>query len=404
MSHRKFSAPRHGSKGFLPRKRCKRHRGKVKSFPKDDKTVPPHLTAFMGFKAGMTHILREVNRPGSKINKKEVVEAVTIIETPPMMIVGIVGYIETPHGLRPLTTVWAEHLSEECRRRFYKNWCCSKKKAFTKACRKWGDNEGKESIESDLARMKKYCKVIRVIAHTQQKLVRLSQKKAHIMEIQVNGGDIAEKVDWAKKRLENPAPVSKVFGKDEMIDVIGVTKGKGFRGVTFRWGTKKLPRKTHKGLRKVACIGAWHPARVSFAVARAGQCGYHHRTEMNKKIYRIGTGIHTKDGKVIKNNASTEYDISDKSITPLGGFPHYGEVNEDYVMVKGCVVGPKKRVLTLRKSLLVQTSRKATEVINLKLIDTSSKFGHGRFQTEEEKKSFMGLLKKDKEREEAGEA
>ena len=88
-------------------------------------------------------------------------------------------------------------------------------------------------------------------------------------------------------------------------------------GVTFRWGTKKLPRKTHKGLRKVACIGAWHPARVSFAVARAGQCGYHHRTELNKKIYRIGTGIHTKDGKVIKNNASTEYDLSDKSITPL---------------------------------------------------------------------------------------
>ena len=57
-----------------------------------------------------------------EINKREVVEAVTIIETPPMMIVGIVGYIETPHGLRPLTTVWAEHLSEECRRRFYKNW------------------------------------------------------------------------------------------------------------------------------------------------------------------------------------------------------------------------------------------------------------------------------------------
>lgn len=52
------------------------------------------------------------------------------------------------------------------------------------------------------------------------------------MEIQVNGGDVAEKVDWAKERLENPAPVTKVFNKDEMIDVIGVTKGKGFRGKT----------------------------------------------------------------------------------------------------------------------------------------------------------------------------
>lgn len=60
--------------------------------------------------------------------------------------------------------------------------------------------------------------------------------------------------------------------------------------MTSRWHTKKLPRKTHKGLRKVACIGAWHPSRVSFTVARAGQKGYHHRTEMNKKIYRLGQG------------------------------------------------------------------------------------------------------------------
>lgn len=32
-----------------------------------------------------------------------------------------------------------------------------------------------------------------------------------------------------------------------------------------------------------------------------------------------------------------------------GGFPRYGEVNNDFLMVKGCVVGAKKRVLTLRK-------------------------------------------------------
>ncbi|RAM39415.1 50S ribosomal protein L3, partial [Enterobacter hormaechei] len=74
----------------------------------------------------------------------------------------------------------------------------------------------------------------------------------------------------------------------------------------------------------------------------------------------------------------------------------YGEVTNDFLMVKGCVVGTKKRVLTLRKSLLVQTSRRAQEKIELKFIDTTSKFGHGRFQTIEEKKSFMGPLKKDR--------
>lgn len=51
----------------------------------------------------------------------------------------------------------------------------------------------------------------------------------------------------------------------------------------------------------------------------------------------------------MKNNASTEYDLTDKSITPMGGFPHYGEVNNDFIMIKGCCMGPKKRVITLRK-------------------------------------------------------
>ena len=108
--------------GFLPKKRASRQRGKVKSFPKDDTAKKPHFTAFLGFKAGMTHIVREANRPGSKINKKEIVEAVTIIETQPMVCVGVVGYIDTPRGLRALKTVWAQHLGEECKRRFYKNW------------------------------------------------------------------------------------------------------------------------------------------------------------------------------------------------------------------------------------------------------------------------------------------
>lgn len=37
----------------------------VKAFPKDDPSKAPRLTAFMGYKAGMTHIVREVDKPGS---------------------------------------------------------------------------------------------------------------------------------------------------------------------------------------------------------------------------------------------------------------------------------------------------------------------------------------------------
>jgi len=110
---------------------------------------------------------------------------------------------------------------------------------------------------------------------------------------------------------------------------------------------------------------------------------------MNKKIYRIGNGADPKSG-------STETDLTEKTINPMGGFPHYGLVKEDFIIIKGCCMGVKKRVLTLRKSIVPQTSRTALEKIKLKWIDTSSKFGHGRFQTVEEKEKSLGVLKKQK--------
>merc|ERR1719271_599998 len=231
-----------------------------------------------------------MDRPGSKLNKKEVAEAVSIVETPPMKLVGFVGYVETPRGLRALTCVWAGHLSEECKRRFYRNWHTSKQKAFTKYQKRWEEaSKGSEApMAAEISRAKKYCQVIRAICHTQVGKVKIGQKKAHIKEIQINGGSVEKKVDFVTGLFEQEVKIADVFAQDEMIDVIGASKGKGYNGVVTRWGCTRLARKTHRGLRKVACIGTWHPARVQFQVPRAGQRGYHHRTEINKKIYRIG--------------------------------------------------------------------------------------------------------------------
>jgi len=92
-------------------------------------------------------------------------------------------------------------------------------------------------------------------------------------------------------------------------------------------------------------------------------------------------GADGKSAAADVNNASTASDLTEKSITPLGGFVQYGEVNEDYLMIKGGVVGTVKRALTLRKTLIPQVKRAATEKadLGLKFIDTSSKFGHGTF-------------------------
>merc|ERR1712054_442513 len=336
MSHRKFERPRHGSLGFLPKKRCTKSKGKIKSFPLDQPEAKPHLTAFMGYKAGCTHITRDVDKPGSKAHKKEVVEAVTIIEAPPIVVVGMVGYLETPRGLKSLCTVWAQHLSNECKRRFYKNWGASKnKKAFSKYVKKYTEGTG---------------------------------------------------IDKELQKIEKPVSISSVFEQDEMLDTMAITKGHGYEGVTTRWGVTRLPRKTHKGLRKVGCIGSWHPSRIQYSVPRAGQLGYHHRTETNKRIYRIGQG----ERSGCKNNASTENDLTEKNITPMGGFPHYGVVREDYIMLKGCCIGTKKRGLVMRKTLHTRTRRNLNEDVKIKYIDTTSKFGHGRFQTSDEKAKFYG--------------
>jgi len=401
MSHRKYEAPRHGSLGFLPRKRTRHHQGKIRSFPRDVASKNPHFTAFMGYKAGMTHILREVNKPGSKLHKKETVEAVTILECPPMVVCGLVGYTETPKGLRALTTVWAHHLKDEVKRRFYKNWYSAKRKAFSTYVKNQWQANNSANIQRDLARIKKYCSVVRVLAHTQIGHLNLRQKKAHLMEIQVNGGNVAAKVDFGFKLFEQEVAIDTVFSQNDMVDILGITKGKGFDGVIGRWGVAGLPRKTHRGLRKVACIGAWHPERVGFTVARAGQNGYYHRTEINKKVYRIGKAARAysadkgKAGKAaaFNANASTATDLTSKAITPMGGFSHYGAVHEDFLMLKGCVMGPRKAPITLRKSLLNSTKRVVSEEIQLKFIDTSSKHGKGRFQTRDEKNKFFANSK-----------
>lgn len=173
-----------------------------------------------------------------------------------------------------------------------------------------------------------------------------------------------------------------------MIDTIAITRGKGTQGVIKRFGVTKLPRKTRRGNRKVACIGAWHPSSVKWTVARAGNLGYFHRTQINNKIYRVGAGAI----RGINNNASTETDAHIKNITPLGGFSHYGIVNEDFLLIRGCVAGSRKRQITLRKSLNPPTYTFATSALDIKFIDTASKIGHGKFQTIDEKDKWMGPL------------
>merc|ERR1712166_779541 len=235
----------------------KHNKGKIRHFPKDDASKPVHLTAFMGYKAGMTHVVRYMEkREGKKTIKKDIVEAVTVVETPPCKVVGMVGYIDTPRGLRAFSTVWAQNLPTGVLRRFYKNYS--------------EDTASKKHVNRDIQRITKFCSVVRVLVATQIEKVNLRRKKCDLMEIQINGGNTAAKVAWAQSKFEGEVTVGEVFQNDEMVDTIAITRGKGTQGVIKRFGISRLPRKTRRGLRKVACIGAWHPSAVKWTVARTG--------------------------------------------------------------------------------------------------------------------------------------
>ena len=116
------------------------------------------------------------------MHKKEIVEAVTIIETPPVVVVGLVGYIETPRGLRSLTTVWAEHfrrgqtsilqeLVQDARRRL--------SPSTPRSTLRYSGS----SMTRELERIKKYCTVVRVLAHTQIRKIKIGQKKVCCLKV-----------------------------------------------------------------------------------------------------------------------------------------------------------------------------------------------------------------------------
>ena len=82
----------------------------------------------------------------------------------------------------------------------------------------------------------------------------------------------------------------------------------------------------------------WFMISIKSAIycSKIGQDGYHHRTELNKRIYRIG-----KSALEYNDNATTEADAIVKNITLMGGFRHYGIIKNDYVMIKRGCIGEK---------------------------------------------------------------
>jgi len=314
MGARKKHAPRRGSLGFSPRKRASRLVPRVKSWPSIDAGKPLAL-GFLGYKVGMTHVYMVDDRPGSPTEGREVFVPVTVVETPPLYVLALRLYGYDPNrGMYTLGEAWADIPPElELGRKVKIIGSIDTDKMLSRLDERLGE-----------------AREVRILAATQPKLVGgLSKKKPDIIELKLGGvGDTSSLYEYARDKLGNLLDVREVFEVGQFVDVIAVTKGKGFQGVVKRWGVKELPRwhKHRKGSRRTGARS--HGKGTFWETPSAGQTGYHRRTEYNKRILMI--------------------DDEGYRITPAGGFLHYGLVRSTYTVLLGSIPGTPKRPVVLR--------------------------------------------------------
>jgi large subunit ribosomal protein L3 len=285
-----------------PRKRAVRQYPRVRSWAI---TTEKKALGFAGYKAGMTHIIHVDNVKTSKTKGEEIFCPVTVLECPPIKVASVRLYSLSTYGLQPKSEFNAKNLDKELVER-----------KLTKP---------KKSNEDQLSKITANdFDELTIIVYTQPKLVGL-KKRPEIFEMGV-GGSKEDKLAYAKEKLGKEISVREVFGEGNQVDIHAVSKGKGFQGPMRRFGIGRRRHKSEKSIRNPGSLGGWQgQGHVMYRVAHAGQMGYHTRIEWNKQILKI----------------------SDKpeEVNVKGGYLHYGNVNNTYVMLRGSIPGPAKRMI-----------------------------------------------------------
>lgn len=317
--------PRRGSLQFWPRKRARRHYPKINSWAKTS-TVKP--LAFIGYKAGMTHAMLIDNKEHSPTQGQDIFTPITVIECPPIKPLSLRFYKKTHSGYQSITQIFSKNISKELARKV-----------------KLSKKTKEEKIPEDFDDLK-------LVIYTQPHLTNIGKKKPEIIEVAL-GGNKEEQLEFGKKLLEKDSVrINEIFEEGQFIDVHAVTKGKGFQGPVKRFGVKLKSHKSEKKKRASGNLGAWTPAKVSWTVPQAGKMGYHNRVEYNKLLIKIGD--------------------NPKDIVLKGGFLHYGIIKNDYILLKGSILGSQKRPVILTEPIRQKQKQSQIQISYLSL---SSKQG-----------------------------
>ncbi len=302
--------PRSGSLQFWPRKRSKRKVARIRTYPESKE---PKLTGFAGYKVGMTHVMGIETNKYSHKKGEEISIPVTLIECPPLRIASVRLYEKKNNSLI---------LKQEA---FVSN------NKLLKKCL----NIPKKPVQIDKAFEKIMAEIkasqntydVRVMVFTQPGMTGIGQKKPHVFELSV-GGSLEEKINYIKENIARDIYVDSIFQEGDLVDIKGITKGKGFQGPVKRFGISIRESKSEKAIRNPGSLGPWcGQGHIMWRVAHAGKMGHHQRTEYNKQIL------------VIKM-PDTEKNIL-----------KYGNAKNQIVMVKGSVFGPKKGIVVFQKAI-----------------------------------------------------
>jgi large subunit ribosomal protein L3 len=300
MSTRK--SPRKGSLQFWPRKRASKFLPRVnwEAVP----GIKPGLNGFICYKAGMKSAYVKNNTEHSLTKGKGIAIPVTILECPTMRIFSVRLYKEG--------VVAKEVLSEQIDKEM-------KKKVKLPKTKKISLKDIKAEDYDD----------VRVIIYSQVKKLGL-KKTPDMSEVGLTGNNVEEKLNYVKENINKELSVSEFHEKGQLIDLRGLTRGRGFQGPVRRFGITLRFHKSEKGIRKVGSIAPWHPSRVTFRTPMAGQLGMFTRIVYNNKIMGI---VKASEGKEIK------------------GLKNYGDIKGDYIIVNGSIQGTAKRQLLITPAI-----------------------------------------------------
>jgi large subunit ribosomal protein L3 len=311
-------SPRKGSLQFWPRKRVSKFLPSVnwKSI-----NSGKNIKGFIGYKAGMFSAEVKDLSPNSMTKDKKIIIPSTVIECPSMKIFSIRFY---KNG-KVAKDILVEHIDKELKKRV--------------KIPKQGKNNSENLKAGDY-------EDVSVIAYSQVKKTGV-KKRPDMTEIGL-AGNMEEKLNFIKAHLNKEISIGEVFSQGELVDIRGLTTGKGFSGPVKRFGITLRAHKSEKGIRKVGSIGPWHPARVTFKVPMAGQLGMFTRVHYNQKILSIGK--------------------QEEAEKQMRGIKNYGDVKTDYIILYGSVQGPAKRQVLITSPLRVtkEQGKKIFEFVEVK--------------------------------------